>query len=114
MLALMPRYKLSGAPNVAAGQDVPVATIGSVLPLPDGKALKIKKGKLRGQLSQGMICAADELGLGEDHSGIMVLDGEPKPGTPLGDALPGGDWVLVIDNHAINHRPDLWGHWLGP
>lgn len=64
-----------GAPNVAAGQLVPVATIGTVL-YPGGgdDALKIKKGKIRGAVSEGMICAEDELGLGVSHDGIMVLD----------------------------------------
>ncbi|TVR16925.1 MAG: phenylalanine--tRNA ligase subunit beta [Planctomycetota bacterium] len=103
-----------GAPNVASGQLVAVATIGTTLTMPDGKggsaAITIKKGKLRGEASHGMICAADELGLGDDHSGIMVLDGTHAPGTPLVEALGLGDDVLEIDNHNINHRPDLWGH----
>ena len=63
-----------GAPNVAAGQKVPVATIGTTLYTAEGEAWKIKKGKIRGQESHGMICAEDELGLGESHDGIMVLD----------------------------------------
>lgn len=73
-----------GAPNVAAGQYVPVATVGTVLypEGPDGKPLKLKRGKIRGEVSQGMICAEDELGIGESHDGILVLDGEPAPGTP--------------------------------
>ena len=60
-----------GAPNVAVGQKVPIATVGTKL-YPDGKELKIKKGKIRGEISQGMICAEDELGLGTNHEGIMV------------------------------------------
>ena len=63
-----------GAPNVAAGQKVLVATIGTTLYTPEGEAWKIKKGKIRGEVSQGMICAEDELGLGTSHEGIMVLD----------------------------------------
>jgi len=63
-----------GAPNVAAGQKVPVATIGTTLYTAEGEAWKIKKGKIRGEESHGMICAEDELGLGESHDGIMVLD----------------------------------------
>ena len=102
-----------GAPNVAAGQFVAVATVGTTLTMPgkDGEpvSITIKKGKLRGEASHGMICAEDELGLGDSHDGIMVLDGEPAPGTPLTRILGGGDEVLVIDNHNINHRPDLWG-----
>jgi phenylalanyl-tRNA synthetase beta chain len=74
-----------GAPNVAAGQKVAVALIGALLPvkLEDGSFLKIKKTKIRGEISEGMICAEDELGLGEDHDGILVLDSELKPGTPF-------------------------------
>ena len=62
-----------GAPNVAAGQKVLVATIGTTLYGEDGEPWKIKKGKIRGESSHGMICAEDELGLGNDHSGIIVL-----------------------------------------
>ena len=65
-----------GAPNVAAGQKVVVAKIGAKLIFPDGKELKIKKGKIRGEVSEGMICAEDELGLGNNHDGIMVLTDE--------------------------------------
>lgn len=103
-----------GAPNVAAGQTVAVATIGTTLTMPgkDGEpvSITIKKAKLRGQPSRGMICAEDELGLGDSHDGIMVLDDALAAGTPLITALGLGDQVLVVDNHNINHRPDLWGH----
>ena len=71
-----------GAPNVAAGQKVPVATIGTKLFDKEGNAFEIKKGKIRGQESHGMICAEDELGLGESHDGIMILDDALVPGTP--------------------------------
>jgi phenylalanyl-tRNA synthetase beta chain len=70
-----------GAPNVRAGQKVPVATVGSVL-YPDEKEFAIKKTKIRGEISMGMICAEDELGLGPSHEGIMVLDQAAVPGTP--------------------------------
>lgn len=70
-----------GAPNVAAGQKVPVATIGTVV-FKGNESLEIKKSKIRGELSEGMICAEDELGLGTSHEGIMVLDKDAKPGTP--------------------------------
>ena len=63
-----------GAPNVAAGQKVVVATVGSTLHPSEGEAFKIKKGKIRGEVSMGMICAEDEIGLGNGHDGIMVLD----------------------------------------
>lgn len=77
-----PLQIVCGAPNVAKGQKVPVATIGTVLYDKDGKPFEIKKGKIRGEESFGMICAEDELGLGESHDGIMVLDDKIAVGTP--------------------------------
>ncbi len=71
-----------GAPNVAAGQKVPVATIGTKLYAEDGESFTIKKGKIRGESSFGMICAEDELGLGNSHDGILVLDTDVENGTP--------------------------------
>ena len=68
-----------GAPNVEAGQKVPVATIGTVL-YSGEDSFKIKKGKIRGEVSEGMICAEDEIGLGDSHEGIMVLDANAKSG----------------------------------
>ncbi|MDB4293571.1 phenylalanine--tRNA ligase subunit beta, partial [Maribacter sp.] len=76
-----------GAPNVAKGQKVPVATIGTTLYTKEGEAWTIKKGKIRGEESHGMICAEDELGLGNDHDGIMVLDNALTAGTPCADIL---------------------------
>lgn len=70
-----------GAPNVAAGQKVVVATVGTTL-YSDDDSFEIKKAKIRGEVSQGMICAEDELGMGTDHEGIMVLPDELIPGTP--------------------------------
>ncbi len=70
-----------GAPNVAQGQKVLVATIGTTLYTPEGEAWKIKKGKIRGEVSEGMICAEDELGLGNSHDGIMVLPDGVAVGT---------------------------------
>lgn len=73
-----------GAPNVAAGQTVPVAVIGTKIYAKDGSSFEIKEAKIRGEKSQGMICAEDELGLSEDHAGIMVLDEETyKVGEPF-------------------------------
>lgn len=104
-----------GAANVAAGQSVAVATVGTTLTMtgPDNqaKSLTIKPAKLRGESSEGMICAEDELGLGTSHDGILVLGGSHAPGTPLASALGTGDGVYEIDNHGLTHRPDLWGHW---
>ena len=73
-----------GAPNVAKGQKVPVATIGTVL-YKGNESFTIGKTKIRGQVSEGMICAEDELGLGNDHSGIMVLDPSAEPGLPAAE-----------------------------
>jgi phenylalanyl-tRNA synthetase beta chain len=104
-----------GAANVAVGQTVAVATIGTQLTMPgkDGQpqTITIKASKLRGEPSEGMICAEDEIGLGTSHDGIMVLNDNLRPGLPLADALNVGDTVLLIENHAITHRPDLWGQW---
>ncbi|NRB60322.1 MAG: phenylalanine--tRNA ligase subunit beta [Winogradskyella sp.] len=83
-----------GAPNVAAGQKVPVATIGTTLYTAEGEAWKIKKGKIRGEESFGMICAEDELGLGESHDGIKVLDEDLIVGTPASE-------VFEIENDEV-------------
>jgi len=77
----VPVQIVCGAANVAAGQKVPVATIGTTLYDKEGASFQIKKGKIRGQESHGMICAEDELGLGESHEGIMVLDNTIAAGT---------------------------------
>jgi phenylalanyl-tRNA synthetase beta chain len=79
--ALQPVQIVCGAPNIAAGQKVPVALIGTVL-YKGEESFEIKKSKIRGELSEGMICAEDELGLGSSHEGIIVLNSNAKPGTP--------------------------------
>ena len=79
-----PLHIVCGAPNVAAGQKVVVATIGTVL-YNGEESFTIKKSKLRGEPSEGMICAEDEIGLGTSHDGIMVLPEEAVPGTPAAD-----------------------------
>ena len=71
-----------GAPNVAAGQKVVVATVGTTVHPNEGEPFKINKSKIRGEVSEGMICAEDEIGLGESHAGIMVLDADAVVGTP--------------------------------
>lgn len=76
-----------GAPNVAKGQKVAVATIGTILYAENGEPIKIKKGKIRGAESHGMICAEDELGLGKSHAGIMVLDENIPVGTPCSEVF---------------------------
>lgn len=79
----VPVQIVCGASNVDAGQKVPVATIGTTLYDKDGNSFVIKKGKIRDQESHGMICAEDELGLGTSHDGIMILNEDLKPGTPV-------------------------------
>lgn len=81
----VPVQIVCGAPNVAKGQKVPVATIGATLYTPEGEAWTIKKGKIRGEESHGMICAEDELGLGTSHAGIMILNTDLKVGTPCAE-----------------------------
>ncbi|MBP6182566.1 phenylalanine--tRNA ligase subunit beta [Flavobacterium sp.] len=90
----IPVQIVCGANNVAAGQKVPVATIGTTLFDKEGVAFSIKKGKIRGQESHGMICAEDELGLGESHDGIMILDDALMPGTPAAT-------VFKIENDEV-------------
>jgi len=82
-----PLQIVCGAPNVDAGQKVAVATIGTTLYGADGDGWVIKKGKIRGEESHGMICAEDELGLGESHDGIMILPDTLKVGTPCSDVF---------------------------
>jgi phenylalanyl-tRNA synthetase beta chain len=95
-----PSQIVCGAPNVAAGQIVAVAAPGAVMP--DGT--RLKRAKLRGQESRGMILAEDELGIGTDHDGIMVLDPGLAVGTPLADVLPIATDVLELEITA--NRPD--------
>ena len=86
-----------GAPNVAAGQKVVVAIVGTTLYDGD-KEFKIKKSKIRGEASEGMICAEDEIGLGASHDGIMVLDPSAIPGTPASNYFKiESDYVLEVD-----------------
>ncbi|MEM8583399.1 MAG: phenylalanine--tRNA ligase subunit beta [Bacteroidota bacterium] len=76
-----------GAPNVAAGQKVLIATVGTMLYPSEGDPFKIKKGKIRGEVSEGMICAEDEIGLGTDHDGIMVLPEDTPVGKPAAEVF---------------------------
>lgn len=77
-----PLHIVCGAPNVAVGQKVVVAPIGATIYPANGEPLTMKKAKIRGEESQGMICAEDEIGLGSSHDGILVLDAALQPGTP--------------------------------
>lgn len=93
-----------GAPNVTAGHKYPFARLGTTMP----GGLVIERRKIRGQVSEGMLCSARELELGTDHDGIYTLDTDAEPGTPLTQVLAAGDTRLVID--VTPNRPDLFGH----
>lgn len=99
------RSIVCGAPNVAAGQKVAVALPGTTI-----GDIEIAERPLRGVLSQGMICSERELGLSDEHAGIMVLDASLAVGTPLISVVALDDVLFEIDNKSLTHRPDLWGH----
>ena len=103
-----PLQIVCGAPNVAVGQKVPVATVGTWLYDDDNK-FKIKKGKIRGEESVGMICGEDELGLGEDTDGIMVLDIKAKVGMPASDYFK-LESDIVFEIGLTPNRSDAMGH----
>ena len=104
-----PLQIVCGAPNVAAGQKVLVATIGTTLYGPDGEPWKIKKGKIRGEESHGMICAEDELGLGDDHDGIIVLPEDVAVGT-LASSYYNLENDFVFDIGLTPNRSDATHH----
>ena len=98
-----------GAPNVAKGQKVIVAKEGSVLYPATGEPIEIKKAKIRGEISQGMICAEDEIGIGHSHAGIMVLD------TDLPNGTPAAEYFEVVSDHVLEigltpNRADAASH----
>lgn len=104
-----PSQIVCGAPNVAAGQKVIVADLGCVLYDGD-KEFVIKKSKLRGVESYGMICAEDEIGVGTSHDGIIVLPDTAKEGTPAAEYYNlESDWLIEIDITA--NRADALSHW---
>ncbi|MCU0624222.1 MAG: phenylalanine--tRNA ligase subunit beta, partial [Gemmatimonadaceae bacterium] len=94
-----------GAPNVTVGAVYPFARTGTVMP---GGQLTIEKRKIRGFTSNGMLCSARELGLGQEHDGILTLDTDAPPGTPLLQVLPLGDTQFEFD--VLANRPDLFSH----
>lgn len=98
-----------GAPNVAAGQKVLVATVGTTLYPKEGEPWKIREGKIRGELSAGMICAEDEVGLGDDHSGILVLPEEVEVGTPASDYFQ-VERDVVFEIGLTPNRSDATNH----
>ena len=104
-----PSQIVCGASNVAAGQKVVVATVGAKLYPTNGEPFEIKKAKIRGQASEGMICAEDEIGLGTSHAGIMVLD------TNLANGTPAKEYFEVSEDHVLEigltpNRADAASH----
>jgi len=93
-----------GAPNVAVGTRYPFARLGTTMP----NGMTIERRTLRGEVSEGMLCSARELGLGQDHDGILALDTDAPPGTGLLEVLGLGDHRLTVD--VTPNRPDLFGH----
>lgn len=99
-----------GAPNVEAGLKVVVAPVGTTLFPLNGEPLTIRMAKIRGEQSQGMLCAEDELGLGPDHDGLLVLPREAVPGTPIIEVIPTEmDWVWTLG--LTPNRMDALSHY---
>jgi len=108
--AKSPLQIVCGAPNVAVGQKVIVATPGITIYPTKGEPLTIRVAKIRGVESEGMICAEDEIGLGESHEGIMVLKDEAKPGSSVAEYFDlYADWVFEIG--LTPNRMDAMSHW---
>ena len=99
-----------GAQNVAVNQKVAVATIGTELFNASGESIVIKKGNIRGEASEGMICAEDELGLGNSHDGIMVLSPDVEIGTPLSIIFE-VETDQVFEIGLTPNRADAMSHW---
>ena len=102
-----PAQVVCGASNVRKGLKIAFAPVKACLP----GDFKIKKAKLRGVTSCGMICSERELELSDEHAGIMELPDDAEIGTRLVDFLGLSDFVLDLDNKSLTHRPDLWGHY---
>jgi phenylalanyl-tRNA synthetase beta chain len=96
-----------GASNIKAGQKVPVALEGAVI-TGQGESFVIKKSKIRGQESNGMLCSKKELGISDDHQGIYILDPDLTIGASFAESLGLNDIIIEIDNTAITNRPDLF------
>ncbi len=99
-----PLHVVCGAPNVTEGKKYPFARVGVTIP----GGITLDRRKIRGEVSEGMLCSARELGLGQEHDGILELDTELPPGTPLLQVLPVDDDRLLVD--VTPNRPDLLGH----
>lgn len=101
-----PLQIVCGAPNMRVGLKVAVGRVGCVLP----GDFKLKKSKIRGVASHGMVCSVKELELGDDHDGIWELPESCAVGISVAEAMDMGDTIIEIDNKSLTHRPDLWGH----
>jgi phenylalanyl-tRNA synthetase beta chain len=102
-------HVVCGAPNVQAGRKYPFARVGAAIPHGKGGApMRLERAKIRGEVSEGMLCSARELGLGQEHDGILELDTAAAPGTPFLEAAGLADDRLVVD--VTPNRPDLLGH----
>lgn len=99
------RTVVCGAPNIGSVDTVACALPGAVI-----NGTVIKEASIRSVKSSGMILSERELGISDDHSGVMELEPSADPGTPIARVLEMDDTILDIDNHAITHRPDLWCH----
>ncbi len=99
------RHVWCGANNISAGDIVPLATLGTTMP----NGMTIERRGILGIDSEGMLCSAQELGLGEDHSGIRILSSDTPVGVPYGDAL-GIRPDVLIDADVTRNRPDCWGY----
>ncbi len=105
-----PLKVVCGAPNVAAGQKVIVAPVGTTIYPVNHEPITMKQAKIRGEESQGMICAEDEIGLGESHAGILVLPSDLKPGTPAADYF-GSYNDTIYEIGLTPNRMDAMSHW---
>jgi phenylalanyl-tRNA synthetase beta chain len=95
-----------GAPNVFVGAVVPFATLGGQV-----GELEIKEAKIAGETSHGMCCSEKELGISDEHSGLMILEDRYPLGTDIKDIMQIEDTIFEVDNKSLTNRPDLWGHY---
>ncbi len=98
---------LCGAPNIREGVCVPFAKVGGSIK----KIAEITKRTIEGVESNGVICSAAELGISDNHEGVLILPGEYKPGTDIKAIMDIEDTIIDIDNKSLTNRPDLWGHY---
>lgn len=95
-----------GAPNIFVGAVVPFAKLGGQV-----GDIEIKEAKIAGEISRGMCCSEKELGISDDHSGVMLLDDIYPLGTDIKTFMPLDDTIFEVDNKSLTNRPDLWGHY---